>query len=294
MPASRAGMVQAAQEAGFGGVSERLVTDWASLGLLDHPNRLRREKGSGRGAYYAWPDTQVDLFLSLLQKRPSVKRVAELCVLPVAVWIYWGEAWIGLPQARRALRTWSGIALNSRSEERRQKDVRVVVNAFFGRKGSRSIRAEIQRLLLEALRCGTLDVDQVLPQVEKLLIAQSGGQWGAFALGARELVDGMRATLLAIDLYDELTDEMFEEARGRHRQALLDYIPRYRGWAADPKFGWQFEEPTMELLFNRSCRDLLLSLGLLVISHQEGPILPPLQLPPWHGLPSELQQLALR
>jgi len=49
--------VRAAREAGFGDVSDRMVTEWGRLGLLDTGERVGRKDGR-RGAFYTWPDNQ--------------------------------------------------------------------------------------------------------------------------------------------------------------------------------------------------------------------------------------------
>ena len=85
-------------------VSQRLITDWVSKGLLDRPTV--RGLGRGKGTVAAWPESQHRLFLVLLEKRREVKRTATLCNIPVSVWLLWGDEYVRLRQVRRALNTW--------------------------------------------------------------------------------------------------------------------------------------------------------------------------------------------
>src|SRR5262245_40363698 len=105
-------MLQAARDAGFSPTG-RLMTDWVSLGLLDQAHR--RGLGRGKGTAATWPEEQLRLFLVLLQQRETVKRMISLCNIPVGIWLWWGDRFVPLGQARRALRTWSGVASPARS-----------------------------------------------------------------------------------------------------------------------------------------------------------------------------------
>ena len=100
MPYDRVGLVKAATDAGYSRVSDRLVTDWVSKGLLDQPERQARGKGNGRGAKYEWADRQCELFLSLLMHRDEVTYVDSLASLPVSMWLYWGDEWVPLRQVK--------------------------------------------------------------------------------------------------------------------------------------------------------------------------------------------------
>src|SRR5689334_1712348 len=120
-------MVEQAADAGYR-VTERLVTDWANQGLLDHGERVPNP--NGRGAYYVWPDNQRDLFLTLLAKRPALKAVATLATIPVSIWLYWGDEWIGLPQVRRALDTWVGEVAHPRSLVRTRAHAQSIVRSL--------------------------------------------------------------------------------------------------------------------------------------------------------------------
>lgn len=99
-----ADLISAAAKAGHE-IKPRLITDWASLGLLDQPDA--RGLGRGKGKSYTWPAEQAGLLTTLLNKRrEGVGRIA-LLNLPVATWLIWGDRYTPLRQARRALATWA-------------------------------------------------------------------------------------------------------------------------------------------------------------------------------------------
>ena len=96
------GLVAAAGRAGFE-IKPRLITDWASIGLLDQPEA--RGRGRGKGKSYTWPRQQAGLLIAVLNKRKEgVGRIALLNI-PVATWLIWGDRYTPLRQARRALAT---------------------------------------------------------------------------------------------------------------------------------------------------------------------------------------------
>jgi hypothetical protein len=94
--------VTAAAKAGFS-ITPRLITDWVSIGLLDHPEA--RGLGRGRGKEYTWPREQRSLLLTLLAHHGTVRRPV-LCNIPVGIWLLFGDPYVPLHQVRRALGTW--------------------------------------------------------------------------------------------------------------------------------------------------------------------------------------------
>lgn len=286
-------MVQAADQAGFGEVSERLVTDWVDKGLLDQPERLSRGRGGGAGARYEWPESQRDLFLLLLSKRGQVKRLAGLCPIPVGTWIYWNESWIPLRQVKRALRTWWDAASDAGRLERSHRGARVVVNSLVPN-DDRKLKSALRKAVSDGIFAGGFDPERLRPLVEEIVQVIHGGSYGPFANTADELVRGLRAMSEAVARYDELTDAHFEEARARHRLAVLSYVRDFARLRADPEFGSSFEDPNIEFLMNNACRDLLLELGMLLLTADEGIILAPIEPLQWDRPPEVLLRLPER
>lgn len=77
------GMLSTAATAGHP-VTKRLIRDWSSLGLLDHPLRQPAGKGHGsRPALYPW--SQARLLEVLLHHRAQGQRIQGLARTPVAM-----------------------------------------------------------------------------------------------------------------------------------------------------------------------------------------------------------------
>jgi hypothetical protein len=115
---TRTEMLRAAHQTGFP-ASDRLLTDWVALGFLGPPTRQGHGPGGGRGQRPGtWPPEQLQLWLQLLDARRQlarqqgmddrrVKRIATLANLPVARWLYDGDAGgVTFAQAQKALTTW--------------------------------------------------------------------------------------------------------------------------------------------------------------------------------------------
>lgn len=284
-------MVEAARREGYD-VSARLVTDWAALGLIDHPQRTNRAKGGGRGAHYVWSDSQCALFLTLLKHRRDHRSVASLAVVPVWTWLYWGDGWISLGQTRRALKTWVGAVGPVRSYKRAEANAKAVVDAMVGKGASRSLRLALQRHLAEGIHFGhdRFDRDEI-EQLVKALV-EGNGRYGPARFEPGVVVDTFEAQIIAIPLLDDLPDGAFYEARARQRQAMLEYVREQPNLAANPTFGAQFEDPNVEFLVQRSCHHLLLNLGGRLLAEKRQHELPAVDLSTsWQRPPSELLRL---
>lgn len=288
MPFSRAGLVQAASDAGFV-ASERLVTDWVGIGLLAPPERQRGKQGK-RGAVYLWPDMQKELFINLLQHRREVGHVGELAPIPVGVWLLWGEPWIDVSQARHALVTWLGGHRKASSLERATASARAVVNQFAQKGSSRAERKALRDALIDANMSGEFDRDGILPLIIAVVDPQRSGARpiGPFQNSAEDVADYYYALMLATSRVDQLTDGHFIEARARYREFVVMYLQNWPRLGALPVFGHTFEEPTLEALFNRCCKDLLTFLGLVQLSIERGVQPPPVLLTSWTGPPQQL------
>jgi hypothetical protein len=291
---TRKNMVKAAREAGFGDVSERLVTDWASKGLLDRPHRTQRGKGNGRGAFYEWPETQRDLFLTLLSKRPEVKGVTTLCQIPVGVWLYWGDQWVPLRQVRLALPTWWSTAGRT-GWDRSLSIARQVVDTMAPSDMPRKAKAELRELVAGALDGGVFPRDLISSTIQAAFNHKSpAGTYGPFEQRATQVVDGMWSMVVAMQHYDELTDGMFLEAKARLEPIILNYVQQWPVLSQDPIYGPTYEQPTREFFINRSCSQLLIGLGLQILANADGRSLGPVNLRPSKPLNKALEGLPLR
>lgn len=264
-------------------MTDRLVTEWVRLGLLDQAIRVSRSDGR-RGARYEWPDSQRDLLLTLLAKRSDVRTPSSLVILPIAVWMYWGEEWVPLRQVRRALATSVGLFGPPRSIERARGNARQVVAAIAPKDAPTSAVRDLREYLTVGMHTGRLE-DERLHRMVKALIGSAGLSRGPFTLQIEELVRVLRATTVAIERLGTITDGQFVEARNRHRSALLEYSVSSHLFAGIRQHASLFAPPTIESLIEGSARDLLFNLGLLLLARDQKIVLPPLQLMDWHAPP---------
>jgi hypothetical protein len=288
VPYSRNGMVEQAHLAGYR-TSARLVSDWADLGLLDHPARVANP--NGRGAYYVWSDIQRDLFVTLLAKRGGVKAVASLATIPVSVWVYWGDEWIRLSQVRRALGTWVGEVGKQRSRERACAHAQTIVRSLVAREGQMTNgQRALRDALADALFTGMFARDAIEPLVRSVLLeANERGRWGPFQYTEVELVDELEVMHLAVDNLADFTEGDFHEARARQRQTLLQYAREQPRLAA--AFGGSFEDPNLEMILNGACRHLLENLGGRILADRRGITLDPITIANWRHPPAELRRM---
>ncbi len=140
-----------------------------------------------------------------------------------------------------------------------------------------------------------LDPDVLRPLVAKVLAfdARTGG-WGPFGWSVDDVVRSLRVTVVAISRLNAVTEGDLVEARARLRGTLLQYALEWRRLTGLPTYGQSFEEPTVELLVSRSCRDLLQVLGTRMIANEEGLTMPPPPVMDWRHPPFGLVRLSTR
>jgi hypothetical protein len=280
-------MVEEARKTGYD-VSERLVTDWASLGLLEHPERQKGTQGK-KGALYLWSDYQRGLFLALLHHRSSVKHVGELATIPVSLWLLWGEPWIELRQVRRAMSTWIGGHLTASSEEKAEASARAIVNSFARPGSTRTQRRNLREEMFWVGREGEFDRDRVAPLLTAVIDPTGSGKgFGPFQASGTNIADYYYFLTRAARKLDSLSDGLFVEARARYRDFLLGYLANWAFLHDLPEYGPGFEQPTMEVMINNSCRDLLGTIGQLLAARERGTQLPPIVLQHWTRPPDAL------
>lgn len=129
--------------------TRRLLLDWASQGLLDRPQR--QGLGRGKGTRTVWSQAQAELWLALLghHQHDGVRSIRELCDVPVARWLYYGdEGGVSLAQVQRAMATWiaayqrtpygvmlsTARALVARTADpaARREDIQALIDALVG------------------------------------------------------------------------------------------------------------------------------------------------------------------
>jgi hypothetical protein len=235
--ASKTDLIARAAALGYA-MTPRRIDDWVSLGLLDRPRR--RGLGRGRGSVASWSEHQMKLLEQLVRARTTARRVKTLANLPVWLWLVWGDEYVPLRQARRALGTWAvGSAVSAESQARK-----AAAGALdqLGQVANQSARRRIRTLLTDALATGRLDEARLRQAAARIDVPDLDG-----------LVQILVARYTALRQLGDIPDQTFVSARAI-----------YRSFQSAKRVG----DPGLEAAANSACLDLLTTLGFLV---REGP-----------------------
>lgn len=285
---SKRELIVEAHRRGFIDVTERQITEWVRLGLLDLAERAPRKDGH-KGAFYLWPENQLNLLLTLLNKQKEVKHTSSLVVIPVSIWLYWGDNWVTTNQARRALKTSVNLFGPPHSWKRACANASDVVKTLLNDGAPRNKVKRLIDTLAIGLHSKKLDRDVLRPLLADLAEHDSQlEQWGPFGFDIDSILDMLLATLKAINELDTITDQDLIDARAFQRQKVIAYAADFPKLSKSPAFGKQFEKITLELLVERSCRDLLFQLGLMIIGRERGETLMSPQNLNWNAPPLKL------
>lgn len=260
-------LVADAAAAGYA-VTVRLVRDWTQAGLLDRPRK--RPAGRGRGSSPAlYPENQRKLLLTLLSKRPG-NGIKSLARIPVGIWMYWGDEYVPLRQARRALLTFVGDP--RLSFHRAEETARAMLGQLDHPAATRAARRELRTVLTDIAYTGHLDVERL----ERALfdVFEPGSRLLRRAVGhpdaplmVESVIGVLQARLTAIDLLrqDKVSESAFYQARYAHLMAYAEYAarlqPRFAG-SAPPQAPDMYEPITAEKALNECCLNLLTTIGL--------------------------------
>jgi hypothetical protein len=270
-------MVADATAAGYQ-VTERLIRDWTQHGLLDYPQK--RSAGKGHGSAPAlYPANQRNLLLTLLYHRPG-KNISSLARIPVCIWMYWGEEYVPLRQAHRALLRHLGDpqagSRYARDAPRASKDraravAREVLSQMDNPQATPRARGELLEALTETAYTGRPDFERLERAVSAVFdagttqIRRAIGHPSA-PVTTEALVTGVRARLTAIEalVTGQVTGETLTRARDAHLFAYADYIARYPilAAAAPPVVPQLYAPITADDTVSNCCRHLMLTLGM--------------------------------
>ncbi|MBW8485122.1 hypothetical protein [Actinomadura parmotrematis] len=270
-------MVEDARAAGFP-IEKRTVHDWIGRGLLDRPVRRGAGRGSRPGLH---SENQRRLFLLLLSKREEMPKRPALALIPLNIWLWWGEECVPLRQALKAFSTWCGDgaspkeachraardALNQMdhpgaSDTARNRFIRIFTEIAY--QGGRL--SEAKRDEFEAAARAVFEPPSVFRSTR--LIHAAGPP------GALITVDGLIARTSglaeAVQLVrtKRLTEALLDRAGVLHRHSKREYAALRPGLAAQTTgtLSELFAERTMDEEFNSAGRDLLMALGWLLTS----------------------------
>jgi hypothetical protein len=276
-PGTIADMLADAEAAGYR-TTERLIRDWTHHGLLDYPHR--RSSGKGHGSEAAlYSASQRNLFVTVLSKRAG-NNIASLARIPVGIWMYWGEEYVPLRQARRALLRWLGDPDAGRryqddakraSKQRARDAARAILSQLDSADATPAARRELLSALTDASYSGCPDFDRIDKAVRSVF--EPGHSAVRKAIGhpaapvmTDSVIDIMKARLAAVTALTlgKVTDEQLIQARDAHLFAYAAYFASQPSLAAASPAGRpQLYAPvTAEDTLNGSCANLLSTLGM--------------------------------
>jgi len=258
----------------------RLIRDWTEAGLLDKPQK--RPAGKGHGSAPAlYSANQRSLLLTLLHHRPG-NNIASLARIPVAIWMYWGEEWVPLRQARRAFMRFLGDPTSktyAQDAKRASKDrSEAVARAILGQLDNPAATTHARRELLAAVTDAAYRGE---PDLERLEFAfrqvfEPGNSPIHRATGhpsAPLTIDGMigliEARIAAVTALTtgSVSDAALISARDAHVFNYAEYATKQHLLAASAPAGARnmYEPVTAEDTLSNCCGHLLTALGLEIL-----------------------------
>ena len=93
------------------------------------------------------------------------------------------------------------------------------------------------------------------------------------------------AIITGMTTFEHASNSAFIEARMRYRQGVASYTADWPRLSANAGLGELYERPSLEFFLNRSCRDLLINIGMRQIATDAGRDIPPPELVRWKHPP---------
>ena len=251
-------------------ITVRLIRDWTQAGLLDRPRK--RPAGRGRGSNQAlYPANQRELLLTLLSKRAG-NGISSLARIPVGIWMYWGDEYVPLRQARRAMLTWIG---DPRASLRRAKETaQTILGQLDNPAATPSARRELRKAITDIAYTKQLDADRLERAVFDVFDPGTGRIRRAIGhpaapLIADSVIEVTKARFTAVTQLTagKVTDEAFYHARQAHLIAYAEYAAKQHAFAGStpPQIPDMYEPVTAEKALNDCCVHLLTTIGLEIM-----------------------------
>ncbi|MER5879079.1 hypothetical protein ABT119_24580 [Streptomyces sp. NPDC001910] len=267
-------MVEDARAAGFD-IQKRTVTDWIARGLLDRPRRRGAGRGSRPGLH---SENQRKLFLLLLTKREESPKLPALALIPLTIWLWWGDEWVPRRQGLKALITWFGDG--ARSKEVCHEAARGLLQQLDHPMASDTARSRLLRTFADISYRGGMN-DTVRTELETAVRAvfeppsvfRITGMARAVGLHTLPLtIEAVlgRASALAAAVQtlrgNHVTEELLGRAKALYQQSKREYAELRPALAAHTgdSLSRLFSERTVEEEVNSVGNDLVLSIGLLM------------------------------
>jgi hypothetical protein len=271
---SKTQILEEARAAGYD-PSERLFSDWVEKGLIDEGTR--HGLGRGNGTSVTWPHEQLLLFIAVLQKRPEAKRIANLCNLPVWVWLWHGEDYVPKRQVRRALQTWAGRQGRSSSWRQARGNAQELVDRFINPDASQTAREQLINAIARASYGEPFNGTVILAAFRRAFDPHNEGR----TLGPPGLVQfrpehyiaiiEWRITALKAVQDHTIDDETLDWARSEYRISRREYAELVPKIAQHHELAKAFlkQTPTgitlpatLQETVDQACVDLLTLLGI--------------------------------
>ena len=188
------------------------------------PERRSKGKGGGRGAKYVYSTNQRDLLPHPVAAPPSGQGVARLTVIPVSIWLLWGDEFVGLRQVRRALSTWVGGVPWERSYERAQLMAKKAVRELAEAGAEPEAKAALETALADAVFNRHFDQDQISPLGPRRRRPQ-GNRATPRPIGqtTEEVTECLGSLITGMTTFEHASTAAFIEARMRYRQTVAGY-----------------------------------------------------------------------
>jgi len=251
-------------------ITARLIRDWTQAGLLDRPRK--RPAGRGRGSSQAlYLANQRELLLTLLSKRPG-NGISSLARIPVGIWMYWGDEYVPLRQARRAMLTWIGDPGVSLRQAR--ETARAILGQLDSPRATPAARRALLKVLTDIGHTAQFDADRLEAAVFDVF--EPGSQRIRRAVGhlaaplmVDSVIEVMKARLTAVSHLrgGQVTDEALYQARHAHLMAYAEYAVKQPAFAgsASPQNPDMYQPVTAEKALNDCCMHLLTTIGLEIM-----------------------------
>jgi hypothetical protein len=230
------------------------------------------------------------LFLLLLDVKSQVKRTATLCNVPVAQWLYVGDAVVPLRQARVALGTWA--AANGKTSWASQRAAYHAAREMIKLLELGTSSQTARNLAVEALAKAAPRIATGQPFGDGELIDALVPAIAADPIGS---LSGVEASRMLAQQYAHLLCARVRALTSLHGVPDVVYrFARAQLWHANA--AWEHSQPTIVAQHpqlarlalprtpaskaNESCKDLVTSVGLFLLAADQQPPSPIAPTPP--------------
>ena len=227
-------------------------------GLLDVPDKHGRSGRRGGRTDGTWSETQFRLYLAELEQIRQGSGRAELCHLPVRLWLRLGSDHAPVRQIRRALRTYSRYA----TSKRQARTTAMQLAKFYS--GGDVTRRGIKDLVDAS---APFDPDSFREAARRLIDPENTGRTlgpAGVQIGAETHVLVVEAYLTGIAQLENVDESTFETVRHLLLQRTQRYTELHPSLVHHREVGEAFATISPRTLLKQPCGYVLMILGSLV------------------------------